>query len=236
MFKTISSAILALLVAASLLLGFFLLRTQAQQRQITNRLTLIEQNLSLRSTSFPPSSTASPTLPSAPVSSASQTSSDLSSELADLRSYVDQSLATLSATPTQTTPTTTIITPSPTKQTSFITIDTTASTTSTSWVDVPGSGVYIDLVNDYSADAYITWSVSLKVAHGNGQAFARLYDDTNDIAVAGSELSTINNIDYEQKTSANLPLWRGNNLYKLQLKSLNSFEITATSAKLKITY
>lgn len=120
--------------------------------------------------------------------------------------------------------------------TDFIPLGGTTTTQNTDWVDVDESAVYIDLVNDYRESATVSWEISLKVAHGNGKAFARLWDDTNKIAVDGSELSTENNVDYTQVTSGNLPFWRGRNLYKVQIKSLNGFEITYSGGKIKVSY
>lgn len=124
----------------------------------------------------------------------------------------------------------------PSGGTDYISMDSVFSTTSSDWVDVSASETYIDLVNDYSEDASVVFSAFLKVAHGNGKAFVRLYDATNNIAVSGSELTTENNSDYVQVASSNLPFWRGRNLYKMQIKSLNSFEVTVSGGKLKISY
>ncbi len=120
--------------------------------------------------------------------------------------------------------------------TTYIPMGTTYTTTSTDWYTINDTAVYIDLINDYSAEATVSWEASLKVAHGNGQAYARLWDDTNKIAVNGSELTTINNSSYTLVSSGNLPFWRGRNLYKVQVKSLNSFEVTETGGKIKISY
>ncbi len=130
----------------------------------------------------------------------------------------------------------TVVPKSTARETSFISMGDTYTTSLRDWVSVPGSEVYIDLVNDYTESAYVTWSVSLKVAHGNGQAFARIYDATNNIAIDGSELTTMDNVDYTQMVSGQLALWRGKNLYKLQVKSLNGFDVTASGGKIKITY
>ena len=92
------------------------------------------------------------------------------------------------------------------------------------------------LENDYGDGAKVSWEASLKVAHGNGKAFARLWDDTNKIAVDFSELTTTDNVDFEQVTSKYLPFWRGRNLYKVQIKSLNSFEVTYSGGRIKISY
>lgn len=118
----------------------------------------------------------------------------------------------------------------------FIPMGTTFSTTSTDWVDVPDSTVYLDLTNDYSEDASVSWEASLKVAHANGKAFARLYDGTHNIAVDYSEISSENNATYERVTTRDLPFWRGHNLYKVQIKSLNSFEVTYSGGKMKVQY
>ncbi|MFV1917363.1 MAG: hypothetical protein ACC618_02715 [Patescibacteria group bacterium] len=120
--------------------------------------------------------------------------------------------------------------------TSYIPMGNAGATTSTDWVDVEGAVVYINLENDYRKGSVVSWEASLKVAHGNGKAFARLYDDTNKIAVDFSELSSENNSSFKQVISGNLPLWRGNNLYKVQIKSLNSFEVTYSGGRIKISY
>ena len=121
-------------------------------------------------------------------------------------------------------------------KTTYIPMGSSTIVTSTDWVDVPDSGVYIDLERDYGKSAKVSWEASLKVAHGNGKAFARLYDDTNKIAVDYSEITSENNVNYKQVSSGNLPFWRGRNLYKVQLKSLNSFEITYGGGKIKVSY
>lgn len=121
-------------------------------------------------------------------------------------------------------------------QTAYISLDGPYTTTSTSWVDVPGVEVTFDLKNEYGSSAKTSWESSLKVAHGNGQAFARLFDSTNGIAVLGSEISTVDNRDFKNVSSGNLNLWSGRNTYKVQVKSLNSFEVTYTSGKMKISY
>ena len=120
--------------------------------------------------------------------------------------------------------------------TTYVPLGTTGSTTSTDWEDIADSAVYIDLENDYGADTKVSWEASLKVAHGNGKVFARLYDDTNKIAVDFSELSTENNATFQQVVSPDLPFWKGRNLYKVQIKSLNSFEVTYSGGRIRISY
>jgi hypothetical protein len=121
-------------------------------------------------------------------------------------------------------------------RTAYIPLGPLATTTSTDWVSIPDSVVYVDALNDYGKDPYITWEVSLKVAHGNGKAFARIYDETHKIAVDGSELSTTGNSDFSYVSSDKLRFWNGRNLYKVQIKSLNSYEVTLSGPKIKVVY
>lgn len=150
----------------------------------------------------------------------------------EIKKAVSDAIATIAAVPK------TIIKTQSQKsqQTSYISLDGTVSTTGTSWVDAPGIEVAFDLTQDYGEDALVSWEASLKVAHGNGQAYARLFDVTHGIAVAGSEISTTNNSSYLRVNSGNLGLWAGRNVYRVQLKSLNSFEITYTGGRMRITY
>ncbi len=155
--------------------------------------------------------------------------------LDDINNIIAQAIATISAAPTQKVVEKQTVVTEP-GGTTYIPMGTTATTTSTDWVDIEVSGVYIDVENDYGKDATVSWETWLKVAHGNGQVFARLYDDTNKIAVDRSEISTTDNVSFEQVSSGNLPFWRGRNLYKVQIKSLNSFEVTYSGGKIKISY
>lgn len=134
------------------------------------------------------------------------------------------------------TPQTVISTAPKQTQTTYIPLGTTSTSTSTNWYTVGDASAFIDVKNDFSGDPYITFEASLKVAHGNGQAFARLWDDTNKIAVNDSELSTTGNVDYQAVKSGRLYLWNGNNNYKVQLKSLNGFEVSYTNGKVKVVY
>lgn len=167
--------------------------------------------------------------PSSPVNTNQQ-------DLAALREYFDTALSTISGTKETIIKETKEVVNTSGSQTSYIPMGSTATTTSTDWVDVADSKVYIDLINDYAENAYVTWEASLKVAHDNGKAFARLFDETNGIAVSGSEITVENNSSFVQKSSGYLPLWRGRNLYKVQIKSLNSFEVTYSSGKIKIKH
>lgn len=117
-------------------------------------------------------------------------------------------------------------------ETAFIGLDGTFTTQELDWIDIKTSDVYIDPA-DYGENPTISWEASLKVAHGNGKASARLYDATHGIGVSGSEI-TATSSDYTFVSSGSLPLWSGRNLYRVQVKSLNSFEVSLSSARVKV--
>ena len=103
-------------------------------------------------------------------------------------------------------------------------------------VQCSGTEFYLDFNTDYGKSSYANWEAFLKVAHGNGTVYARLYDVTNNIAVNGSEVLITNKSDLNQVISGGLSFWAGNNLYRVQIKSLNSFEVTFGSGRIKIKY
>lgn len=108
------------------------------------------------------------------------------------------------------------------------------STTATDWTDVSIAQAYVDLKNNYSANAYVTFQASIHAGQG-GEVHARLYDATNNIAVNNSEIITASTSS-TLVSSGQLSLWNGNNLYKVQIKSLNSVNVTFDNGAVKIVY
>lgn len=152
----------------------------------------------------------------------------------EIKKIVSDAIATIAAVPKTIIKKETATAPSSSK-TTYIPLGGSAVTTSTDWSDAAGIQTTID-VGDYGKNPAISWEASLKVANGNGTAYARLYDDTHKIAVSGSEISTVDNSSFKLVTSGNLNLWAGKNVYKVQLKSLNSFEVTFSGGRIKINY
>lgn len=111
-----------------------------------------------------------------------------------------------------------------------------ASTQSTDWVDVKNAEVWLDFHGEYGQKAKASWDAFLKVENSNGTAYARLFDVNHGIAVNGSEITVANTDKFTQVSSGNLSLWNGRNLYRVQIKSLNSFPIYLDSARMKINY
>ena len=148
---------------------------------------------------------------------------------------VSKAIATISATEKNNIVATgTGATPSP--QVSYIPLDGTFSTTSTGWADAYGIEASFDLAKDYPTGAKVSWEASLRVSNANGEAFARLFDVTHSIAVDGSEISVSNNANYQRISSGNLNLWSGRNVYRVQVKSLNSLDVDYTGGKIRISY
>lgn len=120
------------------------------------------------------------------------------------------------------------------KKTTYIPFSGGYQTTSTDWVEVTGAQAYIDLKNNYSVNAYVTFEAVLK-APGGGVSYARLFDSTHGIAVDGSEVSTSLSSS-TLVSSGKLNLWSGNNLYVVQVKSLNSSNVNFDSGRIKLVY
>lgn len=124
---------------------------------------------------------------------------------------------------------------SQTKTTTYIPFSGPFSTTNTDWTNVSGAEAYVDLKNNYNVNAYVTFEASIR-ANGGGEVHARLFDTTHGIAVDGSEVSTTVSGASTLVSSGKLNLWSGNNLYAVQIKSLNSFNVTFDSARIKLVY
>ena len=153
----------------------------------------------------------------------------------EVNDIVSKAIATVSGTTTTKTIVSQVASAPKEKQTTYISLAGPITTTSMVWVDAAGTDTYIDLVNDYGKNTLVSWEANLKIADGNGQAFARLYDATHNIAVNGSEVSVTSGTS-TQVISGQLSLWAGRNLYRVQLKSLNSFVATFASGRIKINY
>lgn len=110
------------------------------------------------------------------------------------------------------------------------------STTSTDWVDVPNDAVWLDFANEYGTKARAYLEASVRIDSGSGTVSVRLLDTTHGIAVNGSEVSLDNTSMYQLVVSNPLTFWSGKNLYKVQIKSLNSSTVFLDSARIKVTY
>lgn len=106
------------------------------------------------------------------------------------------------------------------------------STTSKDWADVGNAEVWLN-IDDYPNLDRAYFEGFIKVKHGNGKAYARLYDVTHGIGVQGGEISTSSE-NYTLVESGSLSFWKGKNLYRVQIKSLNGYEASFDSGRIKI--
>lgn len=152
-----------------------------------------------------------------------------------INEIVARAIATLSATPSKTTTSTT----SPaglstsTTQVSYVPIGGSGTTTNTDWVSLTNTDLFFD-IGEYGKVKSSRWSANLKLKHATGQAFARLFDVTHGVVVPGSEIST-KNATYTLIESGELLFLSGKNVYRVQIKSLDSTEVTFDSGRIKIT-
>lgn len=155
-------------------------------------------------------------------------------EIAD---QVSRAVATLSASQKVSvvnTNTSTVSTSKP--QDSYIQISGSGSTQNTGWTDVMGTDFSFDVTRDFDKNAKFAWEGFLKIANANGTAYARIYDVTHGIGVDGSEISVTNKADYTRANSTNMNFWAGRNLYRVQIKSLNTFNVDYMGGKIRVSY
>ncbi len=157
-----------------------------------------------------------------------------------------QVVPTLNPTSTPSVPTPTPVTlssptPKPTATTfspkvTYIPLGIGCSTQATDWTDVADSQVYISLTTEYGNTASVWWEALLKVENGNGTTYARLFDVSHGIAVDGSQIALINTATPTLVEGGPLRLWAGRNLYKVQIKSLNSSTAYFDFGRIKVSY
>ncbi|HEX6976786.1 MAG TPA: hypothetical protein VF185_00300 [Patescibacteria group bacterium] len=130
-------------------------------------------------------------------------------------------------------------TPRPTQSTpkiTYIPIGVSGSTQATGWTDVASSDFYLNFANDYGSLAAASWDAVLRVGNSNGTAYARLFDVTHGIGVDGSEINLTNTATATDVESGYLRFWAGKNLYRVQIKSLNSSTTYFDFGRIKVSY
>jgi hypothetical protein len=153
-------------------------------------------------------------------------------EIAD---QVARAVATLSAT-TKTPVANSPSAPTSKPQDSYIQISGSGSTQSKDWADVVGSDFSFDVNRDFEKGVKFAWEGFLKIADANGTAYARIYDATHGIGVDGSQISVVNQGIFTRANSTNMNFWAGRNVYRVQIKSLNTFNVDYTGGKIRVSY
>jgi hypothetical protein len=116
----------------------------------------------------------------------------------------------------------------------YVPLVTEGSTVNTTWTDIVPSEFYFDL-NDYPGVKEIRFTAYIQAVQGAAKVYARLYDQTNKRGVDYSDIETQSG-NYTLVESSKMTIWRGNNKYTVQLKSLNGTQVLLKDAKLKILF
>jgi hypothetical protein len=155
-------------------------------------------------------------------------------EIAD---QVARAVATLSASQKTNTSTVKSFPVSTSKpQDMYIQISGSGSTKNTTWTDVVGTDFSFDVTRDFDKGAKFAWEGFLKVGDANGTAYARIFDVTHGIGVDGSEISIVNKADFTRANSTNMNFWAGRNLYRVQIRSLNTYNVDYMGGKIRVSY
>jgi hypothetical protein len=88
---------------------------------------------------------------------------------------------------------------------------------------------------DFSGYTNMYLEVNLRSYQGNGRAYARVINSTDGTAILGSEVSTTSE-DYVTVTSGAFKVASTKKTYKMQLKTLTSYEASVQFARIKVVY
>jgi len=131
-------------------------------------------------------------------------------------------------------PTITQTAPQATKSPAYIPLGWVGSSTNTDWTSVSTQSFTFDPA-DYPGYSGVSFEVSLRAYQGNGQAFARLYNNDDNVSYSQSEISTSAQ-DYTWVSSSKFKLPGTKKTYILQLKSLTGYEAGLQNARLKVSF
>lgn len=155
----------------------------------------------------------------------------------DCQAYIDSKI--LKSTPKPTpipTPTPRSAAASPrakVRTTSYVPIPSSGSTALNDWTNLPGTDFYFNPAN-YPGLVEARFEANIHLTNGNGTAYVRLYDVTHSIGVQGSEAHS----DLQVSTAVDsgwVNFWSGNNLIRVQAKSLTADTAVFDGGRLRIT-
>jgi len=114
----------------------------------------------------------------------------------------------------------------------YIPLSGTGSVDSLDWMDIPTTETIIDWA-EYGGTKTVSWDGYAKVFQGNGKVLLRLFDKTNGIEVANSNMST-GSQNSVHLVSGPLSVWEGKNTYVVQVKTLTGYEGFFESGRIKV--
>lgn len=122
-------------------------------------------------------------------------------------------------------------TPAKTLKESYIPLGT-GQSAATEWTDIPGVEAYVVPANLGTLTS-VYFEVSIRVPTGNGAAYARLLNVTDNVGLFESELS-YSGTTGKLLSSGPLPVPTHTTLYRLQLKSSIGATVVADQSRLKL--
>jgi len=128
-----------------------------------------------------------------------------------------------------------VATAKPEKKITYLNLNGASTIQSTDWTDIKSTDAWINLEGEYGVAAYVDWEAAIKTSSSGSKVFVRLYDATHNIAVNGSELESNSTVSV-RVASGRLYFWRGQNIYRVQIKSLNGLDATFDGGRIKIVY
>lgn len=126
------------------------------------------------------------------------------------------------------------VTPSAKNAPLYIPLGWNASSGAFDWTSVSSQDITIDPA-DYPGYKNMQLEISLRVFQGNGKAYARLYNNDDNVALLTSEVSTTSQ-NYNWVISSGFTLSSGKKTYSLQLKSLTGYDAGVQSARIRVNY
>lgn len=154
--------------------------------------------------------------------------SELENRLKTLESKVD-SLSKTTTAPTSIAPTQTTIQKAPI----YIPLGASGSTGDKNFVSIASFEISLDPA-DFAGYTNVQLELSLKLSESAGLAYARLYNQTDQVA-SSAEVSTSSS-QYVLLTTSGLKLSAGRKTYRLQLRSTEGYEATAQNARIKVNF
>lgn len=127
----------------------------------------------------------------------------------------------------------TIPTPTKTTRVSYVPVPGSGTTTANDWADISGTDFYFNPA-DYPGLQSVYFETNMRLVNGNGEAYVRLFDVTHGIGVVQSETHTSSQTS-TAVGSGLITFWQGNNLYRVQAKSLTADTTVFDSGRLKVT-
>jgi hypothetical protein len=119
-----------------------------------------------------------------------------------------------------------------TRRVSYVPIPGNGSTLNNSWTSFSGTDFYFN-ESDFPGLKEVYFESNMKLLNGNGLAFVRLFDVTNGVEIWGSEVQTSFQTD-TLIVSGKLTIRNGNNLIRVQAKSLTADTTVFSAGRLKV--